>query len=196
MRTAVALALATAVTTVLSALVSILLERLVVGFRPLQPLYCSLYDGRFWAHERFWKLNYNAFLRVFDGTPLKPWFLRLQGATVGARVFDDGAGLTEPGLVVIGDDCSLNHGAVLQAHSLEDGTFKSDRIRLGAGCTIGAAALVHYATDLGHGCTVDADSFVMKGTTIEPGGHWQGNPARPATGSATAPTPTSRLPGR
>ena len=177
--TAVALAVAAAATIVVGALVSVLLERLVVRFQPIEPLYCSLYDPRFWAHERFWKLNYNAFLRVFDGTPLKPWFLRLQGAQVGARVFDDGAGLTEPGLVVIGDDCCLNHGAVLQAHSLEDGTFKSDRVHLGAGCTVGPAALVHYATELGDHCVVDADSFVMKGTTVEPGGHWQGNPARP-----------------
>ncbi|MEZ5409021.1 MAG: Pls/PosA family non-ribosomal peptide synthetase [Acidimicrobiales bacterium] len=184
--TAVALALAVAVSTVAGALLSILAERLVTRGRPLQPLYCSLYDPRFWAHERFWKLNYNAFLRVFDGTPLKPWFLRLQGARVGARMFDDGAGLTEPALVTIGDDCSLNHGAALQAHSLEDGTFKSDRIRLGSGCTVGPAALVHYATDLGDGCVVDPDSFVMKGTTVEPGGYWQGNPARPAPAAPAA----------
>jgi len=197
--TAVAVALAVAVSTVAGALLSILGERLVTRGRPLQPLYCSLYDPRFWAHERFWKLNYNAFLRVFDGTPVKPWFLRLQGARVGARLFDDGAGLTEPSLVAIGDDCSLNHGAVLQAHSLEDGTFKSDRIRLGTGCAVGPAALVHYATELGDGCQVDADSFVMKGTTVEPGGHWQGNPARPAPVAVPAPiggdaTPTFASP--
>ncbi len=179
--TALALAAAAATTVVGGALVSVLLERLVVRFQPVQPLYCSLYDPRFWAHERFWKLNYNAFLRVFDGTPVKPWFLRLQGAQVGARVFDDGAGLTEPGLVAIGDDCCLNHGAVLQAHSLEDGTFKSDRVHLGTGCTVGPAALVHYATELGDHCVIDADSFVMKGTTVESGGHWQGNPARPVS---------------
>lgn len=185
--TAVALAGAVAVSTVAGVLLSILGERLVTVGRPLQPLYCSLYDPRFWAHERFWKLNYNAFLRVFDGTPLKPWFLRLQGARVGARLFDDGAGLTEPALVTIGDDCSLNHGAVLQAHSLEDGTFKSDRIRLGAGCAVGPAVLVHYATELGDGCLIDPDSFVMKGTTVEPGGRWQGNPARPAPVAAGVP---------
>ncbi len=172
------LAIALSVTILASALVSIFAERAATGFRALEPLYCSLYDPRFWAHERFWKLNYNAFLTVFDGTPLKPLFLRLQGAKVGRMVFDDGVGITEPSLVSIGDYSILNFGSTLQAHSLEDGTFKSDRIAINAACTLDTGAFVHYGVRLEEGATVDADAFVMKGSTLSAESRWQGNPAR------------------
>ena len=163
---------------VASTLLSILCERCVTRFRRLEPTYCSLYDEAFWAHERFWKLNYNAMLRVFDGTPIKPIFLRLQGARVGARLFDDGAGLTEPSMVTIGDDCMLNHGAALQCHSLEDGTFKSDLIAVGDRCTLSTNAFAHYATTIADDGVLEADAFLMKGSRIEAGTRWWGNPAR------------------
>ena len=55
----------------------------------------------------------------------------------------------EKTLVTIGDDCTLNAGSIIQPHSQEDGTFKSDRIAIGAGCTLGIGSLVHYGVDDG-----------------------------------------------
>lgn len=159
-------------------LYSITFERFVLHFYPLKPLYVSLYDRKFWNHERFWKLNYNAFLAPFNGTPLKAVLLRLQGAKVGKQVFDDGASITEPALVEIGDYCTLNYSSSLQSHSLEDGTFKSDRIIVRPRCTIGLRAFVHYGCTVAEGANLAADSFVMKGTHINEGELWQGNPAR------------------
>lgn len=179
--TASALTAATIGSLLAATLVSILLERLVLGFRPLAPRICSLYERAFWDHERFWKLNYNAFLKVFDGTPMKPLLLRLQGAQVGVQVLDDGAGLTEPSLVRIGDYCTLSFGATIQAHSLEDGTFKSDRIHIGDHCTVGSTALVHYGTRLQDASILEPDSFLMKGSEMEAGSTWSGNPARPTS---------------
>ena len=173
-----ALAVAAAVTLWTNAVLAIAIERVARAFRPLEPLYCSLYDRRFWEHERFWKLNYNALLRAFDGTPFKPVLLRMQGAQVGRRVFDDGGGLTEPTLVRLGDEAVLNARSTIQCHSLEDGTFKSDRTELGAGVMLGVGAFVHYGVVVGERATIDADSFVMKGTTIPASCTWRGNPAR------------------
>ena len=34
----------------------ILVDRLVTLFLPVRPLFCSIYDRRFWRHERFWKV--------------------------------------------------------------------------------------------------------------------------------------------
>ncbi len=178
MTTALCLTAAALVFIPAGALFSILCERLTTRFKPLQPLYCSLYDKRFWDHERFWKLNYNGFLTLFNGTPMKPWFLRLQGARVGRGVFDDGAGLTEPSMVSIGDHSMLNFGSNVQCHSLEDGTFKSDRISIGGRCRLGTGAFVHYGTTMHDNSTLEADSFLMKGSVIEAGTRWHGNPAR------------------
>jgi non-ribosomal peptide synthetase-like protein len=97
-------------------------------------------------------------------------------------------------MVAIGDDSVLNAASVLQPHSQEDGTFKSDRIRIGAGCTIGIGALVHYGTTMGDGATLAPDSFLMKGSEVPPLSVWGSNPAGelraalpPATGPAAIP---------
>jgi non-ribosomal peptide synthetase-like protein len=97
---------------------------------------------------------------------------------IGRRVFDDGCSIPERTLVAIGDDCVLNTDSVIQCHSQEDGTFKSDRTTLGAGCTLGVASLVHYGVTVGEGAVLAADSFVMKGEEVPAGARWGGNPAR------------------
>lgn len=158
-------------------LFSIFCERLAQGFRELKPLYCSLYDRRFWQHERFWKMNSNLFLELFNGTPLKPVFNRLRGVKIGANMFDDGVAIVEHDLVEIGDNCTFNVNAIAQSHSLEDGTFKSDRIVIGNNCNFGVGAFVHYGTVIQDNCTVLADSFVMKGAVTGANTCWAGNPA-------------------
>ena len=102
---------------------------------------------------------------------------RLLGVRIGRRVFDDGCFLTERTFTTIGDDCTLNAGSIIQCHSQEDGAFKSDRTVLGAGCTLGVGAFVHYGVTMGDGAVLAPDSFLMKGEEIAPRGRWGGNPA-------------------
>ncbi|MHB9758098.1 Pls/PosA family non-ribosomal peptide synthetase [Streptomyces sp. BYX5S] len=154
----------------------VLVERLICRFRPLTPRLCSIYDPYFRWHERLWKVPDNH-LVVFNGTPFKNVVWRLLGVRVGRRVFDDGASITERTLASLGDDCTLGAHSKIQAHSQEDGTFKSDRIVIGAGATVGTGALVHYGTELGEGAVLAPDSFLMKGEQMPAGADWGGNPA-------------------
>jgi non-ribosomal peptide synthetase-like protein len=155
-----------------------LVERCLEGFRPLQPTICSIYDPYFWLHERLWKVPALDYLHAFDGTPFKNVIWRLMGARIGKRVFDDGVHITERTLTTIGDDCVLNIASTIQSHSQEDGTFKTDRCTLGAGCTIGVGALVHYGVTMSDAALLAADSFLMKGEYVPPHARWGGNPAR------------------
>ena len=91
---------------------------------------------------------------------------RLLGVRLGRRVFDDGAAMTERTLVTIGDDSTLNAGVVIQCHSQEDGHFKSEHITIGAGCTLGVGAFVHYGVNMGDGAVLGAGSFLMKGEEV------------------------------
>jgi non-ribosomal peptide synthetase-like protein len=175
----VALALANAALLPFTFLYYVLLERAVIAAHPPEPLFCSIYDRRFWRRERYWKVPSETYLHILDGTPYKTVVWRLLGVRIGARVFDDGCHMTERPMVAIGDDCTLNSGSVLQCHSQEDGTFKSDRSALGAGCTLGVGALVHYGVTVGDGAVVAADSFLMKGETVPEHTRWAGNPAHP-----------------
>ncbi|MGV9245792.1 Pls/PosA family non-ribosomal peptide synthetase [Streptomyces sp. NPDC003710] len=176
-------------------------ERCIARFRRLRPQLCSIYDPYFWWHERLWKVP-ERYLMVFNGTPFKNLLWRMLGVRIGRRVFDDGCHVTERTLTAIGDDCTLNIGTKIQCHSQEDGTFKSDRTTLGAGCTLGVAAHVHYGVIVGDNAELAPDSFLMKGEEVPPYARWGGNPAAenpdapgrpfgvgPATATATSPAP-------
>ncbi|MEU6143961.1 Pls/PosA family non-ribosomal peptide synthetase [Streptomyces sp. NPDC047081] len=154
----------------------VLVERLITRFRPLRPRLVSIYDPHFWWVERLWKVPDNH-LVVFNGTPFKSFVWRLLGVRMGRRVFDDGCYITDRTLAAIGDDCTLAAHTKVQAHSQEDGTFKSDHITIGAGCTLGTGSLVHYGVSMGDGAVLAPDSFLMKGEEMPPGSHWGGNPA-------------------
>ena len=170
----------------------VLVERAVQLFRPIRPLYCSIYDRRFWRHERFWKTSPVTYQVIFNGTPFKNVIWRLLGVRLGRRVFDDGCLIPEKNLVTIGDDCTLNLNSRIQCHSQEDGAFKSDRTELGSGVTLGVNALVHYGVTIGDGAVLDADAFLMKGEQVTAHTWWSGNPAAevglPAS-AAASPVP-------
>ncbi|WP_433273172.1 Pls/PosA family non-ribosomal peptide synthetase [Pseudonocardia xinjiangensis] len=167
-----------------------LVEHAATGFRKLQPRFCSIYEPYFWWHERVWKLM-GSLVAIFNGTPFKPVMWKLMGVRIGRGVFDDGCAMPEKSLVTVGDGVTLNAGSVIQCHSLEDGTFKSDHTVIGAGATVGVGAFVHYGVTMGPGSVLDADAFLMKGTETAPHSHWQGNPATEgrAVNSAPAPAP-------
>ena len=170
-----ALACAALLVGVLDLAYRVLLERLSTRFRPLRPRYCSIYHPYFWHHERFWKFSTQPGL--LNGTPLKGVVWRLLGVRVGRRLFDDGASMSEKTLVALGDDVTLNAGVILQAHSMEDGVFKSAPIVVGSGATLAAAAFVHYDTVIGQDAVLGGDAFLTKGHRVPRGARWLGNPA-------------------
>lgn len=155
-----------------------LIERASLAFRRLQPAMVTIYDPEFWRQERHWKLSDSPIMQLFPGTPIKSLILWLAGVKIGRMVYDAGCSITERSLTEIGDYANLNEGSVLQAHSLEEGVFKSDHIRMGEGCTLGPAAFVHYGVTLGDHVVIDADSFLMKGEVLDPYTTWRGNPAK------------------
>ena len=156
----------------------IVLERAILGFKRLKPQLASIYDPYFWWHERYWKLNAFPVLAMFAGTPFRGMLLRAMGMKVGAKLFDCSAGIPERSLTEVGDYANLNEGCVLQAHSLEEGVFKSDYIRLGNRCSVGPGAYVHYGVTAGDDVVLDADSFLMKGEILDSHTGWCGNPAK------------------
>jgi non-ribosomal peptide synthetase-like protein len=156
----------------------ITIERATMALARLRPQVTSIYDTAFWRVERYWKHCSENLHRLFAGTPFKNIITRLLGVKLGRKVFDDGLGLTEKPMVEIGDYCTFNADCELQSHSLEEGVFKCDHIKMGTGCTVGVNVLVHYGTTVGDNVVIEQDSFLMKGETAESNSTWQGNPAR------------------
>jgi non-ribosomal peptide synthetase-like protein len=155
----------------------IFIEWATMGFKRLQPRFCSIYETDFWRHERYWKLSGAAFFGILNGTPFKGLSWRILGARVGRRLYDDGCGIPEKSIVSLGDNCMLNAGSVIQCHSMEDGAFKLEGIRIGSDCTLGVKSFVHYGVSMADGAVLEVDSFLMKGEEVPPNGWFGGNPA-------------------
>jgi non-ribosomal peptide synthetase-like protein len=164
--------------TVFSIAFFVLMERWSLGFGRMQPRMCIVLDPYYWTIEHYWRFTETPLKGMFKGTPFRNVLSRLLGIRMGKRVFDDGCVATEKTLVEIGDYCTLNEFSLLLSHSLEDGVFKSDRISVGRGCTVGMNSVVHYGVEMKENAILDADSFLMKGSTAQPDSIWQGNPAR------------------
>jgi non-ribosomal peptide synthetase-like protein len=156
----------------------IVLERASLGFKRLKPRLASIYDPYFWWHERHWKMSASPIATMFTGTPFRGMLLRALGMKVGAKLFDCSQTISERTLTELGDYANLNEGCSLQAHSLEEGVFKSDHIRLGNRCSVGPGAFVHYGVSTGDDVILDADSFLMKGETLDSNTGWCGNPVK------------------
>jgi non-ribosomal peptide synthetase-like protein len=154
-------------------------ERWSLKFGALQPQICLLLDPYYWFHERHKLVSLLHNLEdPFAGTPFKNIISRLEGVKVGKMVFDDGFEFNEYTLIEIGDYANLNEMGLIQPHTLEEGVFKSDRVKIGEGCTLGSGANLHYGVTFGDYVVLDPNSFVMKGETADPDDTWQGNPAR------------------
>ena len=160
----------------------------------LRPDGVSIYDRGFWGHERYWKVTADLYIQRLNGTAFKAGLWRALGVKVGRRLFDDGLGMTERSLVTIGDHCSMNDRSLIQCHSQENDAFKSDRVVIGSGVTVGVSAFIHYGTRLGDGSLIEADSFVMKGEETEPVTRWGGNPAAELGAAPPLPIPSRRKP--
>ena len=174
---AVAILLEFVLSTVLGVAYWVLVERIVTHFKRLPVLFCSLYDRAMWRHERYWKVPSITYFAAFAGTPFINVILRLLGARIGRRVFNDGCGMPERSLVTVGDDCVLNEMSTIQCHSQEDATFKSDYSTLGDRVTLGTVSHVHYGVTVGDGAELTTDCFLMKGEEVPSGARWGGNPA-------------------
>ena len=156
----------------------IVAERAAFGFGRMKPITVSIYDKKYWQVERVWKSS-ETFLRgLWLGTPFRSIINRLLGIKQGKMVFDDGLYVSEKTMLEIGDYCNFNTGCVLQSHSLEDGIYKSDYIKVGSQCSIETKAFIHYGVTVDNNVVICADSFVMKGEHLANHTLWGNNPAK------------------
>ncbi len=122
-------------------------------------------------------------VRVFSGTlyrssPVWTWYLRLNGARVGRRVFVNSLYLSDHNLIEIGDDSVIGADVHLSAHTVERGALKIAPVRLGRGVMLGINVVVDIGAEFGDGCQVAALSFVPKYSRLEAGGTYGGIPVR------------------
>ena len=102
--------------------------------------------------------------------------LRWAGVRLGRGVVlgPGSSHVVDPDMIEIGDGATVT--GHFQAHSFEDRVLKIDRLRVGAGATLGGNAVAFYGADIGEGAWVGPHAVVMKGEDLPAGGRFTGCP--------------------
>lgn len=122
------------------------------------------------------------------GTPFIAPCLRLMGCKIGKWCFIESTLFSEFDLVEIGDRAALNIGSTIQTHLFEDRVFKSDRLVIGNGCSVGNMGVVLYSTEMHAGSALGPLSVLMKGEFLPGNTRWHGIPCERVVSAAPVAT--------
>ncbi len=115
---------------------------------------------------------------VFKASPLWTFYMRLNGARMGRRVFVNSLWVTDHNLLEFGDDVVIGSEVHLSGHTVERGVLKTAPVRLGDRVTVGVSAIVSIGVEAASGCQIGALSFVPKFSRLEANCSYAGIPVR------------------
>jgi acetyltransferase-like isoleucine patch superfamily enzyme len=113
---------------------------------------------------------------VFRSSPLWTWYMRLNGARLGHRVFVNSLWVTDHNLLEFGNEVVIGSEVHLSGHTVEDGMVKTAKVRLGDGVMVGVSSIVGIGVEAGPRCQIGALSFVPKFSKLEAGKTYAGIP--------------------
>ncbi|HXV59072.1 MAG TPA: hypothetical protein VEK15_00150 [Vicinamibacteria bacterium] len=119
---------------------------------------------------------------LFRSTPVWAYYMRLNGAKLGRRVYVNSLRVTDHNLLDFDDDVVIGGDVHLSGHTVERGVLKTARVRLGRGVTVGVGSVVSIGVEAGDGCQIGALSFVPKFSKLEANGIYVGTPVRKLEG--------------
>jgi acetyltransferase-like isoleucine patch superfamily enzyme len=122
-------------------------------------------------------------VRVFAGTlyrssPVWTWYLRMNGARIGRRVYVNSLYVSDHNLIEIGDDVVIGADVHLSAHTVERGLLRIAPVRLGRRVMLGVNTVVDIGVHCEDGCQVAALSFIPKHSRLEANCLYGGVPVR------------------
>ena len=126
------------------------------------------------------------FLRA---TPIWAWYMRLNGARLGRRIWVNSLDVTDHCLLEFGDDVVIGAGVHLSGHTVERGVLRTGRVRLERGVMVGVNANVEIGVEAGPECQIGALSAVPKFTRLDGHSTYVGAPARKLEARAAAEAP-------
>lgn len=116
--------------------------------------------------------------KLFRGSPVWTWYLRLNGARVGRRVYVNTTAISDHNLLDIADDVVIGADVHLAGHTVERGIVRTGSVRIGRGAMVGLGTLIDIDVEIGTGCQVGALSVVPKHSRLDADATYAGIPAR------------------
>ncbi len=114
-------------------------------------------------------IAFRLLLPLVPATFFTTLYFRLAGCRIGRNVWLTTVQLLDPHMITIGDGTMVGGDAVITSHLFAHDTLFIAPIRIGAGCTIGAHALVCPGAVIGDGATVGIRAVVRIGRRVPAG---------------------------
>lgn len=111
-----------------------------------------------------------------QATLLWTWYMRLNGASIGRRVWVNSLGVTDHCNISLGDDSVIGAGVHMSAHTVERGIVKIAPVSVGAGSTVGVGSHVQIGVSIGERCEVGSMSVIPKFVELKGPGRFAGIP--------------------
>ena len=111
-------------------------------------------------------------------SPICNAYYRLAGAKIGKGVQINTINLNDPSTVTIGDKVVIGGRSVINGHLVEKGQIVLARVKLEAGCLIGAGSTIQPGVRIGKGAVIATNGLVGKGKDIPDGEVWAGLPVK------------------
>lgn len=124
---------------------------------------------------------------VFRATPLWTFYMKLNGARLGKRVFVNSLWVTDHNLLEFGDDVVVGSEVHLSGHTVEGGMVKTAKVVLEDRVMVGVSSIVGIGVHAKAGCQIGAMSFVPKFSVLETNLRYGGIPVHPLTPSTKQP---------
>lgn len=113
---------------------------------------------------------------AFRATPLWTFYMRMNGARIGRRVYVRSLELTDHNLLEFGDDVIIGANAHISGHTVEGGFVKTAPVHIGSRVTIGLGSIIGIGAEIGDNAQVGAMSLVPKHRKLEGNAIWAGIP--------------------
>ncbi len=165
---------------IICASILVLRELLTRGRLPAGdfPLHSGAYL-RWWFMARLVKLASPVYMDHMKGTALYTWWLRALGATIGNGVrFHPGAVVSDPDMLVLGDDVLVGKGARLTGSLVRDGVLRRGKVEVGARAHVNTHAVMLPGSSLGQDAMLDRLGVATEGQQLAAGGVYEAAPAR------------------
>ena len=123
------------------------------------------------------------FVRIFAGhvfrsSPLWTFYLRLNGARLGKRVYVNSLSIMDHHLISIGDGSVIGSDVHMSGHWVDHGTVRTEQIVIGSAVTVGINAVVGIGVTVEDGVQIGALSVVPKFAHLKAGRTYVGAPVR------------------
>jgi len=152
----------------------IMCGRFKAGIYPLFSFYV-------WRTELVERLEENLaepfLLNMLDGTCWKVLYYRCMGAHIGRRPYLGHSIITEPDMISIGNDCTIESGGTLQAHLFQDRMRVVKPVSLGHSVSVGSNSVVLLGGKLHNNVNLHPLSLSMRDEELPPRTEWYGSPA-------------------